>query len=234
MDNFIKKIFDKKESDEFMHLQFQRFSKGIFKNRALIKASCTASNKYKIQTTFEFANEIVRFCAEDLGDEKTNIRGIVVSTRDLTGELEFKTKKQYMGVKQYGIDGYMSGKEIIELLNKYPAAFFAFSFKSKNMEIKIKAKPPKSKPSTKGDGDIKADFCTITTNNKEIARNFIFESDNFKKVEIIHTFIIEDIILPKTEEDIAKIRELAKRKGKIIRNSNIDGIQKESQIEFLA
>ena len=42
--------------------------------------------------------------AEKLGDGITQVKGIVVSTRDLTGELDFQDKKQFMGVKQYILD----------------------------------------------------------------------------------------------------------------------------------
>jgi len=35
--NFIKRVFDKKIDDE-THAQFQKFSRGEFKNRAMIKA----------------------------------------------------------------------------------------------------------------------------------------------------------------------------------------------------
>ena len=39
--NFIKNIFDKKR-DALIHLQFQKFSKGEFVNRALIRAKYSA------------------------------------------------------------------------------------------------------------------------------------------------------------------------------------------------
>jgi len=50
-----------------------------------------------------------------------------------------------------------------------------------------------------------------------------------KKAKISHTFLIEEIILPQGEKDFSKIREMTKRKGKIIRKMEIDG--KESQEE---
>ena len=121
--NFIKKIFDK-EVDDSVHLQFQKFSKGEFINRAIIKAR-KSKNKFTIVTSFEFANEMVRVVAEKLGEEKTNIKGAIVSTNDLTGKIDFKEKKQFQGVKRYLIDKEMSGKEIIELLDEFQKAFFA-------------------------------------------------------------------------------------------------------------
>ena len=229
--NFIKKMFDGK-IDEFVHIQFQKFSKGEFKNRALIQAKNSAG-KYTLNTTYEFANEFVRDMAEKLGNSKATVTGAIVSTNDLSGEVEFQSKKQFMGVKQYGINKEMTGKEIISLLDKLPKAFFALSFKTEDSELKIKAKAPKSaKPSTKGDEIPKADFCKLITTDKKYVMEFVFEGD-FKKAEINHIFVINDIIAPKGETDFARIRELAKRKGQIIRNATIDGklIKKETEFE---
>jgi hypothetical protein len=220
--NFIKKIFEGKE-DESVHLQFQKFSKGEFRNRAIIIAK-NSSGKYSINSTYEFANGLIEKLAEKLGDRKTNVTGAIISTQDLAEDLDFKNKKQFMGVKQYIIEKEMSGKEITELINKFPKAFFGLSFKTQDSELKVKAKAPKSaKPSTKGEEKPKADFCKLKTTDREIAKDFIFEKPEFKKAEIIHTFLITDLILPKDEKDFAKMREKAKRKGKIIREVVIDG-----------
>jgi hypoxanthine-guanine phosphoribosyltransferase len=230
--NFIKKVFDN-QVDESVHLQFQKFSKGEFKNKALIQAK-KSKDKYTINTTYEFANEFVRDMAEKLGNNKTNITGAIVSTNDLTGEIEFQSKKQFMGVKQYGINKELTGKEIIDLLNKFPKVFFALSFKVLDSELKIKAKAPKSaKPSTKSDEVPKADFCKLITTDKKFVLDFVFEGD-FKKAEINHIFLINDIIAPKGETDFAIIRESAKRKGKIIRNATIDEKLTKTEKDFEA
>jgi len=228
--NFIKKVFEGK-NDEFVHVQFQKFSKGEFRNKALIQAKSSAG-KYTLNTTYEFANEFVRDMAEKLWNNKTTVTGAIVSTNDLSGEVEFQSKKQFMGIKQYGINKEMTGKELISLLDKLPKAFFALSFKTGDSELKIKAKAPKSsKPSTKGDEVPKADFCKLITTDKKFAFDFVFEGD-FKKAEINHTFLINDIVAQKGETDFAKIRELAKRKGKIIRNATIDGKLIRKEIDF--
>jgi hypothetical protein len=228
--NFIKKIYDKK-TDDSVHLQFQKFSKGEFKNKAIIKAK-NSGKKYTIVTSPEFANEFVRIVAQKLGENKTNVKGAIVSTLDLTGEIEFIDKKQFQGVKRYLIEKEMSGKNIIELLEKFPKVFFALTFSSDDTQLKIKPKAPKSGKPGKGNEKPKPDFCRITTTDEEIAKSFIFEKPNFKNALIIHDFIIEDIIIPKEETDLAKIRELAKRKGKIIRTAEIDEQILKEEIKF--
>lgn len=230
--NFIKKIFNE-EIDEKVHLQFQKFSKGEFRNRALIEAKNSNGN-YTIKTSAEFANELVRAIAEKVGDKKVKVTGAIVSTNDLTGEIDFKEKKQFQGVKRYLIDKEMSGIEMTDLLKKFPKTFFALSFESESSLLKIKPKSPKSGKPGKGNEKPKADFCVLKTKDKELGESFVFEKPDFKKAEINHTFLIDELVLPQGEIDYAKIRESAKRKGKIIRNAIIDGKEDIKETEFIA
>lgn len=234
--NFIKKVFDN-EINEEVHIQFQKFSRGEFKDRALIKAKKTGNN-YSISTTHEFANELVRIVAEKLGSEKTKIIGALISTFDLENEIDYKSKKQFMGVKQYIIEKEMNGNEIIELLKKFPKVFFALSFDSGKGDIlKIKAKAPKSaKPKNKEEAP-KPDFCKLKTNDEKIAENFVWEKPDFKEAIISHDFYIESIVVPdsiKNEKDFAIVRGKSLRKGKIIRRGNIDGKEIREEKEFEA
>lgn len=234
MDFFIKKIFDGK-TDELIHLQFQKFSRGNFRNRAMIRAKFSAKG-FNVSTTAEFANELVRAVAERLGEKSTNVTGIVVSTSDLTGKLEFNGKKQFMGIKQYIINGEMNGNKIIELCDNFPECFIGLSFNAGETELKIKPKAPKSaKPSTKSaDEPQKIDFCKLKTTDKDLIMALIFETSDFKSAEIFHDFIIEDIDLPTDAKDPNELRRLAKRKGRIVRRSIIDGKQEMKEIKFVA
>jgi hypothetical protein len=234
--NFIKKV-QEKNSDEAVHHQFQKFSKGEFKNRALIEAK-NSNGKYTIKTSAEFANEFVRELAEKLGNNKTKVTGSIIGTNDLKGILEFKKISQFQGVKNYSIEQEMSGSEIISLINKFPKNFFALSFSVEENILKIKPKAPKSgKPGSKGEDVPKIDFCNFKTNDKKIAESFIFEVPDFKTAKIVHYFIIEKIEIPdelKTSQDFALIREKSKRVGKILRKAEIDGIKSEKYLELRA
>jgi hypothetical protein len=230
--NFIKKVFDGR-IDESVHLQFQKFSKGEFRNRAQIKVK-RVKDKYTISTGNEFANDFVRILAGKLGERKTSVTGAIVSTLDLTG-LDYQDKKQFMGIKQYVIKKEISGKEILDLQDKFPKGFFALSFEVGTDLLKIKPKAPKSaKPSTKSDEKIKPDFCKLVTTDSSIGKSFVFEKSDFKDAEITHTFFINELILPQGEKDFAKVREMAKRKGKIVRKALIDGQTIVSEKEFSA
>ena len=231
MDFFIKKIFDGK-NDELVHLQFQKFSRGKFNNRATVIAKRSSQN-FRINTSYEYANEFVRFLAEKLNEEKTNVTGIIVSTRDLKDDLNYQGKKQFMGIKQYIIDKEMNGEEILVLCNKFPNAFIGLSFSVNGSVLKIKTKAPKSaKPSSSGGKAPNDDFCKLITSDKQLINSLIFDNEiddlSFKKIEIKNEFVIEEIIISDEMKKIAgndynKLRELAKRKGKIIRKINIDG-----------
>jgi len=235
MDSFIKKIFEGQESDELVHLQFQKFSRGEFPAKAALKIRNT-KGKFTLTTTPEYGNELVRALAEELGDSKTQVSGALITTIDLKGEYDFKEVKNALGVRKHFIDGEMSGTEILELMDKFPKAFFGLSFSTPMSELKVKVKAPKTKPSGKGEAKPKIDFCKLKTTNPEIIKAFVFDIplDTLKKAEIVHDFEITDIIMPEGEEDFAKIRELAKRKGKITRKIDIDDNVEEKEVEFIA
>jgi hypothetical protein len=234
--NFIEKIFLKK-IDHLVHTQFQKFSRGIFKEKAIISAK-KAGNKYTIFTSYEFANELVREVAEKLGNNKTNFKGAVISTSDLTGKLDFNDKKQFQGVKSYIIDKEMSGTDVLKLLNEFPKAFFGLTFNAGETMLKIKAKAPKSgKPKNKEGERPKPDFCKIITTDEKIGGGFVFEKHDFKKADLNHTYIIESIEVPenlKKSDDFLLIREESRRKGKILREGEIDGEKIKKEVEFEA
>lgn len=236
---FIDKIFNG-ENDEMVHLQFSKFSRGEFKDRAMIAAKAMSNGNFNINTTPDYGNELVRCLAEKLGNSKTHVTGVVVLTRDLTGELDFQNKKQFMGVKQHVIDKEMSGDEILDICNKVPCAFIGLSFSVGESELKIKPKAPKSaKPSTKGDAEPKVDFCKLKTSDKNIVESLIFDSDAkvFKQIEIRHDFIIKEIVVSdelkaSAGDDYALIKEKALRKGLIVRKLKIDGREMKKEREF--
>jgi len=232
--NFIKKIFDG-ETDESVHSQFRKFSKGEFIDRAFVEVK-NSKGKYTIKTSAEFANELVRYVAKKLGENKTNVKGAIVSTSDLKNELEFENIKQFQGVKRYLINSEMSGTEILELLDKFPKTFFALSFSFGDYVLKIKPKASKT-PKRGKEGEVKADFCSLKTTDSEIGKSFVFEVPNFSKVSIAHDYIITGMEVSeelKKTNDFSKIREDAKRVGKIVRKAIIDEKEMNSEKEFVA
>ncbi len=237
MDSFIKKVFDGK-IDNLVHIQFQKFSKGEFRDKALVSVN-KIGNKFSIGTTYEYANGFVRSLAEKLKNgEKTKVTGVIVSTRDLNGQLEFENIRQFMGVKQYVINRELSKEQILGICDKFPSSFLGLSFSVGDTELKIKAKAPKSaKPSISGDKTPPANFCKLKTLDIELVESLLFDVphfENVKKTFIRHNFIIADIDVPKNEKDPAKMREMAVRKGKIIRKIDMDGKELVKETKFEA
>ncbi len=233
MTTFIKKIFEG-NVDELVHLQFQKFSKGSFKERAMVKASRSAKG-YSISTTAEYANDIVKLMATKLGGKSTEVSGVVVSTMDLKSKIPSTGLKQFMGIKQYVVSGTMKGEEIIALVDKAPNAFFALSFSVGDQILKIKPKAPKSaKPSTSEAGP-KIDFCSIKTPDETLARELVFGApSSWKSIEIRHTFTITDIEVPSDAKTPEEMRKLAKRKGVLVRSMVVDGTTHISEKTFAA
>ncbi len=219
--NFIKKIFSGK-ADESVHKQFVRFGKGEYRKRALLSIWKTKS--IKVKSSFEFANDFVNFVSE-LGD--ASFKGNIWSKGELTG-LSGKKKE---GKIVYEADK-LTGKQIREIAPK--VYYFLLNADGPGIKLRIKAKLPKP---GKGENKIDDKFCQLELDEKyysKVKDDFFWDFPDLKKGNIEHTFIIKEIILPKGETDYAKIRELAKRKGKIVRIANIDGKEVKKEVEFEA
>jgi len=237
MESFLKKIFTGKKDDE-VHSEFIKFSKGVFDNRYLLEGKKQA-DRYSVKTSAELANFLVRKCLEKVNG-KVAIKGIIVSTLDLRKEkgqlFEPDEKiKQFMGIKQLIVNTTLEPQKVLDVMDKYPKAFFALSFKTDNFELKIKEKAPKSaKPSNKGDAEPKAEFCSLKTKDMDIISDLFFDFPMFKEIKIKHTIQINEIILPRGEKDPVKIRALAIRKGKMIRKIIVDGKNATEEKDFEA
>ena len=226
--NFIKKIFENKQ-DELVHKTFKRFSKGVYENRAIVEIA-KGKKAVKIKTSFEFAEDFARFLGNTIKD-KVKITGGIMTKKDIRPELDFEIDmKQFAGVKTFLINNEMSKEQLFNLFNKFPDALFLLSFTTDYGTFKCKVKSPKAAKPGK-DNEIKADFCTFSTSDLSILKEFVFDYEkDFKKLKIKHTFIINDLVIDdKDKNDFALARINAKRKGKIERFIDNDGeiIKKE-------
>jgi hypothetical protein len=232
----MKKIFEG-IIDEEIHNDFMKFSRGEFKDKYIIEAKKQAK-KTTIKTTAEFTNSIERICLQNLSGP-TEIRGVIVSTTDLSEELglPIKKKSNFQGVRKLEIDTEVEPQKILDLMEKYPKVFFALTFKTEEIELKVKPKAPKSgKPGKAKEEGPKADFCTLKTNNPKIINELLFDISDFQTVRIAHTISITDIVYPDNMESLSpkEVREQAKRKGIITRNSIVDGRDFISKKDFVA
>ena len=232
----IKNIFDGVFDDE-VHVAFLKFGRGMYKHKYLIEGKKQAKN-WAVKTGAEYANFLVRRCLENVGDS-VKAKGVIVSTLDLRDEIKFDLKKvsNFQGVRKHVIDGEINSSEIFDLMDKYPKAFFALTFKGNDFMLKIKPKAPTSgKPGKdKGEGPV-ADFCTLKTVDEGILKELFFDIGSFQKVKISHEIDVTDIVYPADMANLkpAEIRETAKRKGVLKRVADVDGDVRVSQAEFVA
>lgn len=218
--NFIREVFENKES-ESAHRQFVRFGKGEYGRRALL--SLWKTKNVKLKGSFEFANDFVVFTAK-IGEVKFS--GNIWSKTELPG-LDGKKKE---GKWIYEAKN-LSSKKIIEL----SGIIYCFLLSGEGEGIKLKIKEKLPKPG-KGEDKIDDKFCQLELDDKfykSAKDEFFWDLPDGKKISVEHKLMITDIILPKGEKDFAIIREKAKRKGKMIRISEIDGkeIKKETNFE---
>ena len=219
--NFIKKIFDEKINGK-VHEQFIRFGKGEYGGRALL--SLWKTKNVKIKGSSEFANDFVMFVA-NLGD--VNFNGIIWSEEQLEG---FSGKKK-KGKWFYEVKDIKS-----ENIKEFEDKVYCFLLNGEGEGIKIKIKSKLPKPG-KSEGKIDSNFCQIELDEKyynKAKEDFFWDMPEGRKISIKHKFVIESIVMPKNEKDYTKIREMAKRKGKIIREADVDGkeIIKEKEFEI--
>jgi len=237
MSNVLKKIFEG-VCDEEVHEAFIKFSRGKFNDRYLLEGKAQ-KDKWSIKTSAEHVNCIVEMCLKN-APEKIAVSGTIISTMNLRGERGYLFEpeekiKQFMRIKQLIVNSEIERDKLLDLIKKQPRAFYALSFKTDSFELKTKAKAPKSaKPSNSKDKEVKADFCSLKTNNSEIIKELFFDLEGWKEVKIKHVIDIEDIELPLGVTDPVQMREQAKRKGKIIRKIIADGKEEIKEKEFSA
>ncbi len=218
MECFIKKIW--KGKGEEAHDCFVRFGKGKFENRAVL--SLQKTSKIKLKGSFEWANDFVKTVAELTN---ANFSGIILSRE----QLEFSGKSK-QGLIEYKVSNINSDK-IKEIKDK----IYVMLLDAESQDIKLKMKKKLPKPGKSGEQKIDDKFCSLEADSKywpQIKEAFMLPE--CKKAKIKHTFIIEELIFPPNEKDFEKIRKLAKRKGKIIREMEIDKELAKEEKEFVA
>jgi len=211
----LKKIFEKKV-DESTKRYFLRFGRGRFDRRFLI--SFNVGKKIKLKGSFEWANDFVIFAKEN-GVHKFSGK---VMTRDKTAGVEGKKKG---GVFVYEIeDG---------VIDKFENVYY-YLLNADNSDIILKEKKALPKPG-KDAGKIDDGFCVMELDLKHwdlVKKTFFWDAPDCKKCVIEHTLEINHIDIPANATP-EKIRELAVRKGRIIRKMNCDGkmVEKIYEIE---
>lgn len=205
MESFVKKIILGKTNPE-SHRYFIRFGKGNYGRRFLF--SFNKSKKVKIKGSFELANDFVQFVKE--------LKHVSYSGKILTKEkIPGKEAKKKAGVFLYEVENIN--------IEEYPNAYY-YLLNVEDSEIVLKIKKALPKPG-KDEGKIDDSFCVLELDLKYWTKAkdaFFWDVPEGKKASVEHELQITEIVAPSGEKDPAKIRELGKRKGKIVRKIIVD------------
>ena len=217
MECFIRRVLEGR-SDARDHQYFVRFGKGIYGRRFLMKFD--VGKKIKMKGSFELANDFVRF----VRSLKAHPFSGKLFTKEKIAGLEGRKKA---GVFVYEVEG--------NTLEAFEHPYFALVDAS-DTEITLKIKKSLPKP---GKDELKVDegFCVLELDLKYLSQvkdAFFWDVPNCKKALIEHELQIREILFPAGEKDPVKIRELAKRKGTIVRKMQVDGKDLEKKYEVEA
>ena len=212
----MKKVVEKNTSEEEKKY-FLRFGKGNYERRFLI--SFNKGKRIKIKGSFEWASDFVKFIK---GEKDVVFSGKVFMKEKIPGRDSKKKGSSFV----YEINE----EKLDEFENAY---FYLLNVKDEDIILKVKKSLPKpGKDAEKIDDK----FCSLDLDLKyweAVKKTFFWDVGEGKKCTIEHTLEITDIEMPTDVSDPSKIRELAKRKGKIIRKIDLDGkeIAKEYDLE---
>ena len=218
MESFLKKVVAGKNDTE-SHRYFIRFGKGQYNRRFLM--SLNVGKRVKVKTSFELANDLVKLAGEI--DGKLKFSGKILSKNNIAG---------MGGRKKAGVFVY----EVSDAsLSEYPNSYY-YLLDASSEDVILKCKKALPKPG-KNEEKIDDGFCSLELDLKylpQIKDMLFWDSPEGKKTIIEHDLIITDIELPKGEKDPAKQRELAIRRGKIVRRMNVDGKDLNKEYEMNA
>ncbi len=222
--NYIKKIFEDRV-DETVHQRLVRYGRGDYEGVSSMEL--INGKNIKIKSTFEFSNDLFGTIAENTKEE-AEVNGSIIAVREFENELSFglASYKKKKGANTGEIDTTLKPEQMKETYEKFKNNFILLNVESENFSLKVGKKLPKP------GGKIKEDFCKASL-PKELLTEFVWETKNFKKAIIKHTFTINDLIVSKEyESDYAKARIMAKRKGKLKRTVEFDGKKIQKEAEF--
>lgn len=231
--NFMYKLLNG-QIDEIVHKQFRRFGKGRFEKRAMV--FIRIRKNVKIKTSFEYCNDFVElFVRRALG--RISVSGFVSGGRDFSDKSGYKFKEcsRRMGSYKGELEPFETDcAGLGRFYDEFKDDFMLLNIVADNCSLKCKSTLPKpGKESVKKSGEAKINFCVADFDDVSVVGEFAFDVDVKKDCEIIHIYVIDEIVAPDGISDAADVRLLAKRKGKIIRIVNVDGkeIVKEYELE---
>ncbi|TFG07387.1 MAG: hypothetical protein EU539_05040 [Promethearchaeota archaeon] len=235
-----------------VHRHYYRYSRGEFIGPALVTKK--TSSRISLKGSHEYEDLIQELVIKTANEDEIEVKGVLISGKDLTEELlaldlNWDLKKSTGKTKNYKAN--FSDKidkekllKIIDIFRKH--SYLLLSFKL-NPTCKISTKKRIPQPSKKKveDDDInsRVQFCNGVMDNTDKNTKLLiekafkdFESEipnEWSNITLTNNYKFSEIILPKDEKDSLMLRIKAKRKGKLIRTLDVDGVSIEKQYAII-
>ncbi len=224
--NFIKNIAEKKV-DAATHRAFSRYSIGEFgKESFIVKKD---KNAVKVYAGFEYLLPMHTFFVKNVAEGDVEINGAIETVHEIDAELqklhiEFSSKKRHgkSGNKYEFVQQKVASNAYGALLDICMDDYLLFGAKNKNCELKVKsATTPKIGVQTEK-------FVVLVLGIelfKKFKEEFLFDVDReFKEAVVRHIYFVDKVLIDEKlmEKDPERARREAKRKGKIVREIELD------------
>ncbi len=235
--NFLKKIVDKKITDD-VHHSFSRYSVGEFNKEPFVVK--VQKLDWKVETGFEHLNFIHMFLAEHLSGT-VKVEGVIETVRNISEVLDslqigFSSDKRFgKPGEKYAISETIPAASYKKLVTALASEYLLFgvAFEGGLMKVKGKSTPKLGSRTDK--------FVTIKlpmSLSKAFSEEYLFDCPAvFKELIINHHYFIEKIDVDDKllAKDPAMARKKATRQGIITRTIVVDGKEvKSTKIPFKA
>lgn len=226
--NFLKKIKEK-NFDEEVHHRFTRYGKGEYER--LYFTITKGKDNFKVKSSFDFANSFVGMISDNM-KEDSEVSGKIIANWDFKDELGIEPTKYSKRGKLYTAElksVTLNPKQLKELYEKFKYHALLLSIKSEHFKLTTKGNLPKP------GGQIKENFCSATL-PLSLLEEFLFDTkQDFKEAKIKHRILIEELEIPQEySNNFEQARFHARKKGKIIRELELDGKKETKELELNA
>jgi len=232
--------------DDATHKEFTKYGRGEFEGPRIVVKS---KNILRLEGSFGYESFIGEFIVKNIPEDNYKVNGKIFTHSDESDFLSnfgitlVKDKKKPLYVAN--VKGLVLNsndlKKIYERLIEGNYLFLSITPESKANKTKITTKTTFPRPPTKGDIEVKTDFCKGQIENNETLRKALIQGlipdfideigENFKTIELSNKIIITNLELPK-DTQVKNPRIAALRIGKLIRTLKVDGKELKSEKEF--
>jgi hypothetical protein len=245
--HFLKKVVEnpdlEKPAENHMevHRHFNRYSRGTFSGPAIkIKKYST---KLTLKGSLEYEDIIQEIVIRTLNDGEIDVKGKVISIDDISFiinqlNLNWNLKESTGKIKKYKAEfnDKLNKEKLLKAIEEFRKNSFLLLSFNKNKYCRVSTKTSLPRPSKKNpiddNIDKKVSFCSgyiiNNDNNLEMVINELLPDfrdelpKEWDQFSLTNTYNINEIKIPKNINDSKMLRIMAIRKGKLIRNLQIN------------